>query len=83
MLLYVYIHFFGILLLFFIKKFLFLSFSFLFEKASNFSNRILTNQKPELVIKSCQWNCMQTSFIFSVMVSLKNVVAYCELHICF
>ena len=32
-------------------------FSF-FDEVSNFRNRILTNQKPELVIRNCQWNCM-------------------------
>ena len=42
------------LLLFFIKRIVFLSFSFLFfDKKSNFRYRILTNQKPELVIRNC------------------------------
>ena len=46
-------------LLFFVIKFVFLSFSFLvFDKVSNFRNRILTNQKYELVVSSCQWTCM-------------------------
>ena len=51
--------FFGIFLLFFIRKLVFLSFSFLFfGKVSNFRNRILNNQK---VVSNCQWNCMATS----------------------
>ena len=29
-----------------------------FDEASNFGNRILTNQQPKLVIRNCQWNCM-------------------------
>ena len=33
--------------------FLFFFFFFFFEKLSNFHNRILTNQKPELVITNC------------------------------
>ena len=32
-----------------------------FDKASNLHNRILTNQKSELVIRNCQWNCMNSS----------------------
>ena len=45
--------------LFFIIKFVFLSFSFLFfDELSNFRNRILTNQKYVLVVSNCQWNCM-------------------------
>ena len=51
--------FFDIFLLFFIRKLVFLSFSFLFfGKVSNFRNRILNNQK---VVSNCQWNCMATS----------------------
>ena len=48
-------------LLFFIKKFVFLSFSslFFFDEVSNFGNRLLANQKSELVITNCQWNCME------------------------
>ena len=33
-------------------------FHFFFDEVSNFGSRILTNQKPEQVIKNCQWNCM-------------------------
>ena len=29
-----------------------------FDEVSNFRNRILTNQKQELVIRNFQWNCM-------------------------
>ena len=34
-------------------------FSVLFsDEVSSFRNKILTNQKPELGIRNCQWNCM-------------------------
>ena len=36
--------------------FLFIYFFFL-DEVSNFHNRILTDQKPELVIRHCQCNC--------------------------
>ena len=42
----------------FINKFVFLSFSFFFDEVSNFHKRILTNQKTELAIRNCQWDCM-------------------------
>ena len=47
--------------LFFIKKFVFLSFSslFFFDEVSNFRNRLLANQKSESVVTNCQWNCME------------------------
>ena len=41
--------FFGIFLFLFIKKLVY-HFTFFFWQVSNFRNRILTNQKPELVI---------------------------------
>ena len=54
-LIYVFIYFFGILLLFFIIKFVFLLFSFLFfDEVSKFYDKILTNQKRILVMKNCQ-----------------------------
>ena len=28
------------------------------DAVSNFHNMIITNQKPELVIRNCQWKCM-------------------------
>ena len=58
-LLYILIYFFGIFLLFFYhKNCVFIIFiSFLME--SNFRNRILTNQKHELVVSNCQRNCMK------------------------
>ena len=40
------------------KSFVFIIFISFFDEAPNFLNRILTNQKQELVIKSSQWNCM-------------------------
>ena len=48
---------------FFIIKFVFLSFSFhFFDEVSNFRNRISTNQKRELMVSNCQWNCMPGRF---------------------
>ena len=43
-------------LLYFTIYFVFLLFSF--DKVSNFHNRILTNQKYELVIRNCYSDCM-------------------------
>ena len=40
------------------KTCVFIIFISFFDKASNFRNRILTNQKPESVIKNYQWNFM-------------------------
>ena len=49
------------LFLFFIIKFVFLSF-FFFDEVSNFRNRILTNQKRELVVSNCQLKCIPDRF---------------------
>ena len=50
------------LLLFFIRKLMFLSFSFLLlSEVSN--KRILINQKPDLVIRNCQSNCLSAAKI--------------------
>ena len=54
--------FFGIFFFFLVCVFhqkicVFIIFISAFDEASNFRNRILTNQKPELVIRNCQWNC--------------------------
>ena len=44
----------------FLSKILcFIIFTSFFDEVSNFRYRTLTNQKPELVIINCQWNCMQ------------------------
>ena len=40
---------------FFSKNLFFIIFILFFDEGSNFSNRILTNQKPAL-IRNCQWN---------------------------
>ena len=45
------------------KKICFYHFYFFFHEVSSFRNRILTNQKPELMIRNCQWNCMQEKLI--------------------
>ena len=43
------------------QKIVFLSFSFIFfDEVSNFRNRILTTQKPEM--RTCQWNCVISIF---------------------
>ena len=58
MLLNAFIYFFGNFFFFFIIKFVFLSFWILFfDEVSNLRNRILTNQKRELAVSNCQWNC--------------------------
>ena len=44
----------------FLSKILcFIIFTSFFDEVSNFRYRTLNNQKPELVIINCQWNCMQ------------------------
>ena len=52
---------------FFINKNEFFSFSFLFcDEISNNRNRILTNQKPEQVIRNCLWSCMCNSSVINI-----------------
>ena len=46
---------FWVFLLFFL--FFFIIFISLFDEVSKFGNRILTNQKPKLLIRHYQWNC--------------------------
>ena len=57
---------------------IFISFFFFFDEVSNFRNRILTNQKRELVVSNCQLNCIPGRFpkehkisIFKAMTSEK------------
>ena len=71
-----FMYFFGIFLLFLITKFVFLSFSFLSDKVSNFWNRILTNRKRELVVSNYQRNCMLIQEIFKTgqVISRKMLV---------
>ena len=40
------------------KKSVYIILTSSFDEVSNFGNGMLTNQKPELVIRNCQWNCM-------------------------
>ena len=47
------------------KIYVFIIFISFFDKVSNFRNRILTNQKRELVVSNCQWNCMCNSIRIS------------------
>ena len=44
------------------QKCVFIIFISFFDEWSNFRNRILTTQKPELVIRNCPWNCMLNYF---------------------
>lgn len=39
-----------------------LSISF-FDEVSNIYHRILTNQKQQLVMRNCQWNCIKPHFV--------------------
>ena len=50
--------FFCIFVVVFHQKICFYHFHFFFDKVSNLRNRILTNQKPELMIINCHWNSM-------------------------
>ena len=47
------------IVIFHLKNCDFIIFISFFDEVSNFPNRILINQKPEQVIRNCQWNCMQ------------------------
>ena len=40
------------------KTCVFIIFIFFFDKVSNLRNKILTNQKQELVVRHRQWNCI-------------------------
>ena len=61
---YVCIYFFGILLLFFIIKFVYLLFSFRFLMNIKLSQQnTRTNQKQEFAVQNCQWNCMPQHFL--------------------
>ena len=59
MLLYVYIYFFCTFFCccFSSKNLCFYYYFHFSYEVSNFRNRTLTNQKPELAMKNCQWNC--------------------------
>ena len=64
---FMYIYTFLTFFLFFMLKFVFLSISFFsffffFVEEFNFRNIIYTNQKPEWVIRNCQWNCIYNKF---------------------
>ena len=41
------------------KIFVFIIFISFFDEISNFPNRVLTDQKNELLVSNCQWNCMK------------------------
>ena len=65
--LYVYVYFLNNFFLFFINKNVFFYFSFLFcDEISNNRKRILTNQKPEQLIRNCLWNCICNSSVINI-----------------
>ena len=49
---------FHILLWHFFVAFYKIIFIYFSDEVSNFCDKILTNLKPELMIRNCQWNCM-------------------------
>ena len=48
----------AVVVIFYHKVFVFIIFISFSDKVSNFRNRILTNQKRELVVSNCQRNCI-------------------------
>ena len=73
-------------LLLFIIKFVFTIFISFFDLVRNFRNRILANQKQELVITNCRLNCMLwlllTKAIFCSQKGSKSLIHY-KLHLVF
>ena len=68
----------GIVFLLFVKKLCFIIFISLFDKVSNLRNKVLTNQKPKLLIKNCQWNCL----LQQIYVTVEQVLrCYKKVHI--
>ena len=62
-LLYIYIYVLGIFLLFFIKKYMFLSFHFFFWSSVEFPQQNIDHQTENGIgDKNCQWNCMYVLF---------------------
>ena len=57
----------------------FIIFICFFDEASNFCNRILTDQKRELVVSNCQWNCMFYDVMFFTFTAflLQVYLKYC------
>ena len=62
-LVYVFIHFFDILLLFFIIKRVFIIFISSWWSIKFPEQNIRTNQKQDFVIQNCQWNCLPQHFL--------------------
>ena len=58
-----------------LKICVFTIFIFFFDWVSNFCNRILTTQKPELVIRNCQPNCMNLKHLNIKLVYSKLVIS--------
>ena len=87
MLLYVFLYFLALFDVFHHKVCVVIIFISFFDKVSNFHNRILTNQKQELVIRNCQWNymlwkcesmkraCVRNPLVTCVLVCLLLLVA--------
>ena len=58
----------------FFIKFGYLPFLFFpFDEISDFRNGISTNQKLELVIRTCRWNCMLYLFLYLPISFLKSI----------
>ena len=51
-------HFFVIVIVVVFHQKMFLSFLFIFLISIEFPEQILTNQKPDWLIRNCQWKCM-------------------------
>ena len=64
MLHYISMYFLGIFLFFIKNLFFFIIFISFPDELSNFRNRILINQKPEWVVRNCQWNCLKVYLTF-------------------
>ena len=59
---------FGFFLFFFIIKYVFfIIFISFFDEVSNFRGRTSTNQKQELVVQNCQWNCMLINLLCPII----------------
>ena len=52
------------------------------DKVSNFRSRILTNQKGELVVSNCQWNCIYEIQSNNLNLNYPNLLIY-QIDFCF
>lgn len=56
------------------KNLRFFHFHFFFNEVSNLCDRILANQKQELVIRNCQWNCIIMLKYDKLIVSIQLII---------